>query len=493
MDEQSSPRIIDALWRYRRSSAVIVTAVVGLSIIVALFTGGSTGAQARLVLKTPEQSVGIGAQAGTESAFVRYLNQRALFATSDRVLDAAAGVIGGQDAPDQLRDVVSASASDTGESILVRVEAGSAEQSVRILDAVVAAYRAQSGADVEAATATSLDALAGRREAIEQALPDGPGQSRTDANIAAAAQSLSELDKQATEIRLAADQFGDGVFFVHDPVADSGGLVRTVVRDAMIGLALGTLLAAVVAWVRADRDRPLARPADLAAVAPEPVLGEIERFDRMDAYSLQRPYGQPTWSYRLAVAAVQREAGRGVVVLTGSPGSGATTTALQLANAAARDGVRVLLVDAVLRSRELSGRLGLLGPEHGGLMDLATESATLADVVRPVNLGDDDQFWAVPAGPSVRGGGELIRAAPLRHAVEQMRAEYDLVLIDAAPPALAPETAPILREADTVVVAVRHGSAAETLGRLRDQVRMVGGTVAGYLLTFRPAPADRRG
>ncbi|MDV6013343.1 cell shape-determining protein [Haloechinothrix sp. LS1_15] len=492
MEDQTTPRVFDSLWRYRWSSAGIVACIVAVSLAVALVVGGSSTVEARVVLQPPDESGLIGVDTSSEAAFSRYVNQRALLMTSDRVLSLAQEDLERHRPLRELRREVSARESDAGESIVLEVDGANTDEAMELAEAVIDAYRSVAGQELAERVDGALETLAERRQAVEESLPDGQAGSRVEANTSAAAETLSELDRQATELRLASDEIGDGVAFVQATQPEETTLVATLARDGGIGLVLGLIVATAVAWVRADRDRRLHDPSSFAALVDEPVLGEIERLGPEVAFTLTDPKQQPAKPYRLILASVQQAVPRGIVAVTGLPTSGSTTTSLQLAGAAARAGMRVLVIDAALRTRGLSAALLIDGPEHGGLTDLAAGLSDLRGVMRPVNLGYGMGYWAVPAGQFAEGAAEVFRASQLRTIGEQLRSGYDLVLIDCSAPDVEPESTPLLREADRVVVTVRYGTSDDELLRLRGQLEMIGASIAGYVFTF-AAPVTRNG
>jgi succinoglycan biosynthesis transport protein ExoP len=494
MDEQPSPKILDALWRYRWSSLAIVALVVLISAATALLTAGGTGAQARIVLKTPDKAGVVGIDVTSEAAFVRYVNQRALFAVSDRVLSTAGTTLGGAVPVDVLRDEVTAAAAANGESIVVTVTGDNEATSSQIADAVTKAYQTESRADVQVSAQRTLDTLAARRQDIVGSLPGG-GDRAAESNTTAAATTLSDLDKQATTVRVAADQFGDGVSFVDKAVGQPPGTFGKVARDGAIGLVVGLLLAGVLAWVRADRDRRVRDSDDLTGATGEPVLAEIEELGEPEAAALREVGSHPLWPYQFAASGLRTSVDHGVVVVTSSsPGDGSTTSTLQMATAAARAGARVLLVDASVRTHGLSDLLGLRYDPHG-LTSIAVGAMRADECTRVVDLGDRVYLWAIPAGQYQEATLDHFRSSLLQKSVAALRTAYDLVLVDCASPSIAPEVTPILRESDGVVVVVRRDRESRAVHRLREQIRLLGGSIKGYLFTFaRPQRgAPRRG
>lgn len=484
MDDQPSPKIIEALWRYRWSSVAVVLVVVALSALAAVVLADHSSAAARIVLKAPDRAGVVGVDASSESAFVRYVNQRALFVISDRVLTTASANVANSVSPDILRKRVTAKASSNGESIDVTVAGGSGGSSTSIADAVTKAYQTESRADVQAAGQKILDTLAARRRDIVASVSsESPGRV-ADPNSSAAGQTLSDLDKQATQVRVATDQFGDGVSFVDMAVPDGSSVAGSLLRDGAIGLAVGVLIAAAVAWARADRDRRVSSPDDLAAATGEPVLAEIESLGESEVSALREVGSPPLWPYQFAASGLRTAVDRGVVVVTSSaPGDGGTTSTLQMATAAALSGARVLVVDAAVRSHGLSDVLGLRYDPHG-LTSIAVGAIRSDDCTRVVDLGDRVYLWAIPAGQYQEATLDHFRSSLLQKAVASMRTAYDLVLVDCASPAIAPEVTPIIRESDGVVVVVRRNRETRAVHKLREQIGLLGGTITGYLFTF---------
>lgn len=492
MDELPSPRLVDAVWRYRVSSAIIVGVAVLLSVLVALVAGESSRMQARLALKPPDKAGVLGVEAAGETAFARYVNQRALFVTSDQVLSGAAKKLAGAVSKETLRSAVTAEASETGESVVLLVAANNPDEASKITQAVIEAYREASRGEVEQRVADLLETLAEQRSNIETDLADTPENQRS-ANTEAAAQSLSELDNRSTELRVAASQIGDGVAFVYDTEPDRTALLRSVARDGVIGLGLGGVLALAAAWFRADRDRRVGNLAELESLVDDPVLGEIEQVGKDEAATLLWLGAPPSKTYRMVAFGLQRVVDHGVVIVTGESGSGTTTTTIQLASALARGGLRVLLVDGAVRSHGLSTSIGLAANRpngqqdtrrHPGLTDIAMGSMPARETMRVVELGDGVTLTVVPAGRYVDGVLERFSVPLLDQAIAEMRSEFDIVLVDSPTPASAPEAGAIVRASDAVIIVVRRDADAAGLHRLSDQVRMVGGKVAGYVLTF---------
>lgn len=470
-DDSTAPGILEAVWRYRVSSLLIVLAATVVAVVAGVILQGQVTVTARLALNMPDKDnvVAGTAVSSSEATFVRYVKQRAIFVTSERVLTSAARSLGSGETAGVLRQVVTAEATEDGDSINVIVRDSDAERAVRVATAVVAAYRAESKADFAASTKRALASIAATRAQVARA-------------GGAAAESLAQLDVKANDIRLSVTQFGDGVSFV-DPAtvdaAEGGGLP---VREAAVGLALGILLAAAVAWLRADRDRRIHDVDTVGAITGAPSLGEIAR---VRSSLLDDLTAMPSAGYDVVSAGVHALIGSGVLLVTGAgPRDGRTITAAQLAVAAARDGARVLLVDADPSPTGLSTRFEV-GTVPRGLATVANQQAVVDECTYCVEIADAARLWILPAG----GRGVAARPAPLpsgplAKAILDMRARYDLVVVDAPPVADSPDAAVFARQGDGVVTVVSNGRAVRSVRRMTRQLETYGARVVGFVFTF---------
>ncbi|MGH3623011.1 MAG: cell shape-determining protein, partial [Sciscionella sp.] len=175
MEEQSAPRIFDALRRYRLSSLVIVLLAVALSVGVTLLLNNEKTVSARIVPKMPDKASVTGSDSTSESTFVRYVKQRALFVTSDRVLADVSRKLNGADPVAELRKSVTADASPDGESITIDATADTVGLASRVANAVLSAYQDESRAESQANSSDALNTLEQQRAKVIDSIPRRPG------------------------------------------------------------------------------------------------------------------------------------------------------------------------------------------------------------------------------------------------------------------------------------------------------------------------------
>jgi capsular exopolysaccharide synthesis family protein len=178
---------------------------------------------------------------------------------------------------------------------------------------------------------------------------------------------------------------------------------------------------------------------------------------------------------------------RSVLVTSGLPEEGKSTTALHLAISRANQGGRTLLIDADLRRPSLHTRLGV--PDGLGLAEVLAGSANGSDVVMPApEIGN---LYVLRAGRLSGRASDLLGPAILG-IVKEAGNEYDLVVVDAPPLLSFAETLQIAIAVDGVVVITRAGSTStQSVSAVLSTLESVQARVIGIVLNrFRRAPGS---
>jgi len=173
-------------------------------------------------------------------------------------------------------------------------------------------------------------------------------------------------------------------------------------------------------------------------------------------------------------------AGRPKVVLITSalPDEGKTFFSVALARSVARAGGRSLLVDCDLRRPGVATTIGMTPQEGvGGLVPgqsvtalVQRDEATKLDVITAAGARDNVQ--------------DIVSSEALRALVNEARAHYDIIVLD-APPVLAVVDARVLSlMADATVMVVRWRRTPRVLVlQALKQLRVYGAKVAGVVIT----------
>jgi len=182
--------------------------------------------------------------------------------------------------------------------------------------------------------------------------------------------------------------------------------------------------------------------------------------------------------------------GKIVAVANQKGGVGKTTTCVNLCAALTEMGTRVLLCDMDPQSNATSGVGVDKNRQSPNMYNVLIEGVEAADVITKTPYGD-----VLPSNKIMSGAGvELVmmpgREHVLKNVLEEVRANYDYILID-CPPSLEMLTLNSLCAADTVLIPVQcEYFALEGLSDLMATIRMIKRSfnpsleVEGVLLTM---------
>lgn len=165
-----------------------------------------------------------------------------------------------------------------------------------------------------------------------------------------------------------------------------------------------------------------------------------------------------------------------VAVTSAMPGDGKTTLSLCLARVAAMGGQKVIVVDCDVRMRSINKVLGIDPTE--GLQQVLEGEKHWKEVV-----GCDQASGAHVLPSAGVTSKDIFGTGAMEHLISELRAEYDLVVLDCAPVFAVAETRLVAALADTVVVAARaHKTPGRALAAAISQLEMSGARVLGVAL-----------
>ena len=170
-----------------------------------------------------------------------------------------------------------------------------------------------------------------------------------------------------------------------------------------------------------------------------------------------------------------------IVVTSALPQEGKTRAAIALAKVAKDRGLRVLLVDADLRSRGLSASAGLLNCDRNLVRLLRDEiGADEADVY--------NGLWGLSMLPAGSAGGSpmhLLATGSWEVALRELEGNFDLVIVDTPPILLAGDAWLVARPADATILVTRWASTPLSAVELAlEQLRTVKAQVVGVVLSM---------
>ena len=263
----------------------------------------------------------------------------------------------------------------------------------------------------------------------------------------------------------------------------------------LINTLVAAVLGIILAFILESLDTGLRSVAEIEAVSGLPSLALIPRSRRAgvdvsgltiaqrNLATLSSPKSQFAEAFRaLRTSLLLSTAGRppNVILLTSAtPSEGKTTISTNLACVLAQRDVRVLLIDADLRRPTVHHRLGLNGKV--GLTSVLTGSCSVEDAVQQIS--EIPTLDILVSGPVPPFPTEMLGSETMESLLRHCRGIYSHIVID-SPPLLSVTDGVILaRDADAVVLIVRHGkSGRQTVRRARDLLLRAGAPVTGITI-----------
>ena len=225
--------------------------------------------------------------------------------------------------------------------------------------------------------------------------------------------------------------------------------------NLLAGAMLGLLAGLGLAWLRVRLDRGLHSAPEVEELLGAPVLGTIPVRKR---FSIEDPVlGEAFDVLRANLAFISLDRPLQVLTLTSfNPREGKSSNAEGLSYAAARGEMSVVLIDADVRTRTLSQRLGY--NDAVGLTNVVVGAASLEDALVEVAPG----VMLLPAGPTPPNPPSLLASGQMRELIEDLRSRFSLVLIDSPPVAHLADASILASFSDGIVLVARVGVTART-------------------------------
>ena len=274
---------------------------------------------------------------------------------------------------------------------------------------------------------------------------------------------------------------------------------REETRAAVVGGVGGSFLALIVAYSLAIRRRSFSSRSEPELIIDAPLISEIPRFSDEGigtALPVQdMPQTRTAEAYRFAAAALDiQSAGSGaksLVIVSGNAGDGKTTVIANSAMALAREGNRVLVIDADFGSQNLSQLLVGNIPPAAGITEVVETGTSLRQALATVPVADGASLSLLARGHRPVIAANFFRSAATRVFFEGIRGEFDLVLIDTPPLLHVAYTSVIARYADAALLVVNHGGAVSELEEVADRLEFIGTKPIGYIYNRSPLRPDQ--
>jgi len=242
------------------------------------------------------------------------------------------------------------------------------------------------------------------------------------------------------------------------------------------GTAAGLFLGCVLALLLEAMDTNLRTMSEVEEALHLPLLAVIPKVEPTDM--IPENFNQHALSGQSGSWSKIAEALRGLrtSILLSTPGAppqvlmisstrpdeGKTSIAILEAIIFVLNGSRVLLIDADLRRPAVHLRLNGANIDHNssrnvGLSSVLSGKATLKEAIQP--WPDQPGLHLLLSGPLPPLPSELLGSQQMVNLVQELRTQYDFIIIDTPPVLTVTDASVIGRHADAAVLVVRYGEA----------------------------------
>jgi capsular exopolysaccharide synthesis family protein len=181
------------------------------------------------------------------------------------------------------------------------------------------------------------------------------------------------------------------------------------------------------------------------------------------------------------VFAAGREARRTLIVTSPLPGDGKTTIAVNFAGTVARQGQKVLLIDADLRRGIVHSLFQL--PRSPGFADVLAGAIDIGAAIRVVPVADGRVLHVLPRGTPNDDPAGTLEPARVQAFTDTMAAEFDWVIIDSPPLNVVADASLLVATGAGVILVARAGvTPTAALAYAAEQLQSIQATLIGTIL-----------
>ncbi|WP_149361172.1 polysaccharide biosynthesis tyrosine autokinase [Lolliginicoccus suaedae] len=259
-----------------------------------------------------------------------------------------------------------------------------------------------------------------------------------------------------------------------------------------LGFAVGLLVGIGLAVLRDRLDntikdrQTLEEVGEIALVGTLPFEKDREKYPAINFADTRSTGAEAYRSLRTNLKFLNIDDAPQVITITSClPGEGKTTTAANIALVLAEAGHSVCLLEGDLRRPRITKYLGLV--QAVGFTTVLAGQASLEEVLQPTSVNG---VFVIGSGSIPPNPSELLSSSHARNIIDELRGQFDYVVIDAPPLLPVSDAAVLAKMSDGALMVVRHGKTKrEELRRALIDLDKVGATILGTVLTMIPQNA----
>jgi capsular exopolysaccharide synthesis family protein len=275
-----------------------------------------------------------------------------------------------------------------------------------------------------------------------------------------------------------------------DPAAEPSSPVKPRKLMVILGaMFFGLLSSTALIFLRDYLDNTLRSEQDIerrlrvGVLGTVPLLDKSEGGDKPFSVFTENPnsiFAESIRSIRTSVLLSAIDEPHRVVIVTSTvPGEGKTTIAISLAFALGQL-KKVLIVDADMRRPTVGKNIGIEGDDGVGMVDFLAGEAELKDCLHKTA---SPNVFVLPAGKRLNSPLELISSKKFTDTIDELKKQFDVVVIDCPPLKPVSDSLVISRHANAVLYVIKaDGAPHQLITASVKSLRDVGAPLLGVVL-----------
>ncbi|WP_420632171.1 polysaccharide biosynthesis tyrosine autokinase [Candidatus Leptofilum sp.] len=315
--------------------------------------------------------------------------------------------------------------------------------------------------------------------------------------------NLQNLTQRYTELLSLTQEGATNSVQIVDPATEGTLVNSNSIISVITAAGIGFVLSASAAYLLEYLDDTVKTPEQIAKLGNIPTLAGIAYIDSEDESKLvtvtdtRSPVAEAYRVLRTAIQFSVVDKKNSILLMTsGVPSEGKSTTAGNLAVVLSQAGNNVVLIDGDLRRPSQHNVFNL--PNKRGLTSLLLKLNVDDSDIEVRNLVEDtvqptqvEGLQVMTCGPIPPNPSELLGSAKMRHLLDVLDRQYDFVVIDSPPVLSVTDAAVLSATAGTTLVVVRaNKSRKDEFKQVVERLADVNANLAGAVLNSLKAGSE---
>jgi Mrp family chromosome partitioning ATPase len=228
----------------------------------------------------------------------------------------------------------------------------------------------------------------------------------------------------------------------------------------MIALVIGLAIPAGLLFMAELFNDKIRARADIDKFSSVPILGEVGHSDLLKSLVISnRDRKFISEQFRvlrtnLQYVLTEKKSSQTLLITSSVSGEGKSFVSTNIAAVVAISGKKTVILEFDLRKPKIMRGLEMEEKKTKGLSNYLVGNAELSEIINKVP--DQENLYVIPCGTVPPNPSELLLNPKLKVLFEEIKKEFDMVVVDTAPAGLVSDSFILSEHVDAVIYLVRH-------------------------------------